>query len=108
MAKNTSTISDDETTKNNNMAGGQVRLGIPRDWTVTKNWIKVEANHGDDTDGTVIYESDGEGSPVTELEIDDVPRVKVSASRRGNVSSVTVNLDDSWAADGPKFGNHIR
>ena len=96
--KDTVTTADDETTKNNNMAGGQVRLEIPRDWSVTKNWIKVVAGH-DDEDAEVIYESDGEGFPVTELEIDDVPRVKVSASRRGNVSSVTVNLDDSWSED---------
>ena len=84
----------DEVIRNNNMAGGQVRLEIPRDWTVSKNYIKV-------LDGAIIlYETDDEGFDVAAPDSeDDEDRVKVSASRGGNVSSVTVNLDDAWAED---------
>ena len=48
----------------------------------------------------ILYETDDEGFDVAVPDSeDDEDRVKVRASRGGNVSSVTVNLDDSWAAE---------
>ena len=82
------------------VAGGEVRIDIPSDWTVSTSYIEIRegdsATNANAVDADLIYLSDGDGDVTDDEDTEKADRVSIATRRGNNVSRVTVTLDDEW------------